>query len=139
MKNLTLSLDDCDDDFSLIGISTSLKGYKLCWEINNLLNFNLIRYDDIELIKKDMSIHFAVYKYEIEEDFTSFYLISNNNKNINLLPERKEADFLLMIKEPISNDEINSYIKKLRNINNIQIAFNIIPETLKSRNNLIIE
>ena len=34
-------------DFELLGVRTSLKGYKLAWEINKILRMNLIKHENL--------------------------------------------------------------------------------------------
>ncbi|MCB0381697.1 MAG: IPExxxVDY family protein, partial [Flavobacteriales bacterium] len=50
MSKIILSLEE-DYDFALLGISCHTKDYRLCWELNKVLNFDLVRSTDLEINK----------------------------------------------------------------------------------------
>ena len=56
MSKLSLNFEE-DYSFLLIGISCHAKDYRLCWELNKLLNFDFARADDLEINSKKKEIN----------------------------------------------------------------------------------
>ena len=59
-------IDGIDFNFHVWGINSPLVDYRLCWLLNNILEWNFERVNDIEIhSEKDNSIiYFNAYKYE---------------------------------------------------------------------------
>ncbi len=126
-------------DFILIGISCHEKEYRLSWALNQSLHFELERRKDmqIELKKQSEPLSYPFFEYDDVENYRKYYLISNKCTGGMLLPEQKQADFLLMIKGTIRPPEKISIIKAIKEIQLVLTAFEINPEQLKSRENLL--
>ena len=136
MTRYTLQLEE-DYDFILIGIACHAKNYRLCWVLNNAFNLKLEKEEqDLELVKGEETLRYPVYQFTNEDTHTSYTLISNRSKNNYFIPEQKQADFLLMIRNNFDED-IPEMIHKLRNIDMVLMAFEIDVERLKSRQNLL--
>ena len=136
MSKVLLTIDD-DYDFGLIGISCHAKDYRICWEINKVLNTNLVRSDDYEINKKgEISIH-SFYEYYDEANQVELYLIANKGGKGSLIPEQKTTDFFLLLKGNISDNQMNHLINKINNLRLVIAAFLINPENLKSKQNLL--
>ncbi len=134
-----LVLDDFYDfDFVLVGIACHSKDYKIAWAINKALEWDFEREEDLLLTSKDIESHFAFYNYDESEDFRSYHLISNRSKNGYLVPERKEIDYFLELKGEFDSDQIDNIIAKVKGINIVLMSFEIDPQELKSKNNLLI-
>ncbi|MFN3917514.1 MAG: IPExxxVDY family protein [Flavobacteriales bacterium] len=137
MKHLLV--EDYDYDFKLYGISCHSKDYRLCWGINNTLGLKLEKGEiEIELItrKSDVKSTHAVFSCFCEELQNQYYLLVNRTPNGLLIPEKPQADYLLMIKESyeLNPDEI---LNKMKSIPFVLTAFSIEVESLKSKKNLI--
>ncbi len=95
MKKTKLIIE-CEYHFDLIGVSSSVKLYKLAWALNNQLSIRLIKTDDYELEMKGGRIAtFCNYNYEVEE--SSFYLFRNKSMEVEgayLLPELSHFDYI---------------------------------------------
>ena len=130
---------EIDLDFVLIAVTTSLKDYRICYYINKCLNFNFTRIDDLSL---DTHVNgtpmlFSLYHYVWESTETDFYFIGNKGSDGYLVPEMREADFFIMIKTYIDDDDLESMISALNKIPEIVAAVKIDPKKIKSRENLL--
>lgn len=128
---------DYDYDISVIGISSSLRDYRLCWYINNNLPLKFHRVDD-HLISNEFgeeSYH-SCFKYNLENTETTLYLLSNKSGSSYILPEIKESDFLLISTESLLDDDLKDLLFMLNKLDPIQTAYSIDPYTLKSKDNL---
>lgn len=136
MSKLVLTIEE-DYDFSLIGISCHTKDYRLCWELNKILHIDLIRTADYEINKKSEKSSFSFYEFIDDANYLEYFLISNRGKNGFLIPEQKKVDFLLMIRGSISESQTKDFIGKINSLSLVLTSFNIDPNQLKSKQNLI--
>ncbi len=120
-------------DFTLIGISCHSKDYRLCWELNKTLNIELERTTDYQLEKAS----FSFYEYIDEDNFLEHYFIANRGDNGFLIPEQKTVDFLLITKGNVSDSLTDDFTCKINAISVVLTSFNIDPNKLKSKQNLL--
>lgn len=135
MSKIILSIEE-DYDFALLGISCHTKDYRLCWELNKVLNFDLIRAIDLEINKTTID-KYSFYEYIDEEHYLEYYLISNRSITGYLIPEQKKVDFFFMIKGNISDYLIDDILSKTNAISSVLTSFKIDPNQLKSKQNLL--
>ncbi len=130
---------EIDLDFVLIAVTTSLKDYRICYLINKYLNFNFIKTDDlaVDIYPGAPSVHFSLFTYNWEASETDFYFIGNKGSDGYLVPEIKSADYFLMIRNYIDDDDLESLIMNLNKIPEIVAAVKIDPKKIKSRENLL--
>ena len=131
--------DDFEYDFSLYGISSHEKDYRVCWAVNKALDLSLTKQNDkIEVFHKRQNRYshhsiFSEFDFEKEEEV---HLISNRTKSGYLIPEQKHADYLLMVKGDAIVDK-TEIVQKLRQIHFILMCFEIEVSLLKSKDNLM--
>jgi hypothetical protein len=130
---------EIDLDFVLIAVTTSLKDYRICYYINKCLNFNFTRIADLKLDAnvKGAPWLFSLYHYHWESTETDFYFIGNKGSDGYLVPEMREADYFLMIKNYIDDTDLEHIISALNKIPDIVAAVKIDPKKIKSRENLL--
>ena len=136
MSKIVLSLEE-DYDFVLIGISCHTKDYRLCWELNKILAVDLTRAENLEISKKNIVSSFSFYEFIDDANYIEYYLISNRGNSGYLVPEQKTMDFFLMIKGNISNNHTKDCIAKINSLSLVLTSFNVNPNQLKSKQNLL--
>jgi hypothetical protein len=127
-------------DFELLGVRTSLKGYKLAWHLNGTLKTSLVK-------QKDLIIHFkkgqtAAYDhYSFKTPLNELNLFRNKpaeseNSSPELVPEFPHFDFILMTQseENLSGNRLQEY---LRGIPSVELVTLIPLTALKSKDNFI--
>jgi thioredoxin-related protein len=67
----------------------------------------------------------------------TFYFIGNKGSDGYLVPEMREADYFIMIKNYIDDDDLENMISALNKIPEIVAAVKIDPKKIKSRENLL--
>ena len=130
---------DHELDASVIGVVTTLKDYKLAWNINQVFKINLVKQPSlqIEFIKgNDLSIVNFLFKTE----FQQFRLIKNRSSDLNsgfLIPELSNFDFFLMLS--IADKEMihEAVLEKLHSIKGMEYIQQIDVDKLKSKDNFI--
>lgn len=129
-------------DFSLIGLISSHKEYKLAWYINEALDIKLIKEKDIELeFVKGENLVISNYFYETEHS----YIRILKNKSMNdygdrpayLVPELNNFDYLILIQGYEDTITLQELKNKISEIPKIQFVQTFPIENLKSRENLI--
>ena len=131
---------EIDLDFVLIAITTSLKDYRICHHINKHLNFNFLKMADLEVDLLQGSggpVFFSLYEYHWEASETDFYFIANKGSDGYLVPEMRKADYFLMVKNYIDNEDLDKLVTALNRIPEIVAAVKIDPKKIKSRENLL--
>ena len=156
-----LSLDEFDEiDYELIAIHTSLEDFRLAYFINQQLPIILSRSnDEIGVTTKEGEAMFAKFGFEDVSKDINWTLIQNKNEiivrkksddpnlfldenveinnKVYLLPELKKVDFLLKIENNFSTYNLEEIIQKLNNIDWISTVYEVDPDSIKSKNNLI--
>jgi hypothetical protein len=156
-----LSLDEFDEvDYELIAIHTSLEDFRLAYFINQQLPIILSRSnDEIGVKTKDGEAMFAKFSFEDVSKDINWTLIQNKNEiivkkksleqnlfldenveinnKVYLLPELKKVDYFLKIENNCNTYKVDGIIQKLNNIDWISTVYDVNPETIKSKNNLI--
>ena len=127
---------DCahDYEFVVLAINSHIKGYKLCWNINNQLGFNF-EMTDAHIISEDLE--FTRYS-AINKKNAKFDILSNRSKKGFLIPSQKSVNYFLVIKNENWNEIKESFLSKLRAINEILLVFELDLEKIKNSNRFII-
>jgi hypothetical protein len=133
----TLSLEP-ELDFELIGISCHQTDYRVCWALNVQLGIQMTKAKEPFMVsgKKGVvsSIH-SLYEWEDEQNFSSYHLIKNKDKNKFLIPEQSQLDYFFVIKGGMN--EIDDLVTQIKEISGILTAVSIDPFDLKSSEHLI--
>lgn len=133
---LKLSLDL---DFILIAITASLKDYVLCHKINTRLGFDFERIEEHEVyFNVDQApLSFSKYYFYVEQGENEYFIVSNRNSDGFLIPEMNKVDYFLIIHQFLDKDDLNYILSGLNKLSDIQVAAQIDPYKLKSKENLI--
>ena len=132
---------DYDYDFYLLALVSPIKDYRLCWVLNRSCDLDLKKQGDLEISsqKNKKLVYFSVFEYEDEINQAYYNVISNKLMGEWLIPELKEADFFIMVRGNTSVKERERLLEKIRIDPEIQMAFEVDPTKLKSRQNLLLE
>ncbi len=99
------------------GISCTEPDYKLCWLLNNTLNTDLTKSDDIVISNKDnTNDSFLLYKYIYDDIDLQLFLISNKNEGRILLDKLKNIDYIFVMKGIDADSQIFSKLKTIESI-----------------------
>ena len=151
-----------DFDFVLIGISSHEKDYRLCWALNNALEIELTKTESLEIKdkKQDTPSFFSLFKYENEDEFKEYFILSNLSENKQfvsredtlfnksvkgpqstengiLIPEHKQLNYFFIIRGEASDRDVDTILKKIKKIDMILTAVRIDVAELKSKANLV--
>jgi hypothetical protein len=139
MAKTVLKLTDDDEfDFLLLGIVCQQKDYRLCHELNRQLELNLKRDSDFEIrnTKRMKTSSFPFFQYS-NKDGDVYYIFSNKGKDDFLVPEHRNVDYLLMIKENFKRIDEQELADEIKKIPIVLGAYPLEVQKLKSKGNLI--
>ncbi|NQV01037.1 MAG: IPExxxVDY family protein [Bacteroidia bacterium] len=125
--------------YTLLGLSTQLKDYRLSFLLNKLPGFRFTRFEDLTVNLPDAEepVPFSLYTCYDEEGFNTYTLLSNRSGNYFLIPALRQTDYLLMIEGPFKKQQKETLIKALRTIPNMLLAAEINPSLIKQYESLI--
>ena len=161
MAVLKLHLEEFDEvDYELIAIHSSLDDFRLAYFINQKLPIVLSRNKDgVAVTVKEGDAFFSKYSFEEENIERIWSLIQNKNdvyltqkntkqnlflnstdvisRKVFLISEHKKVDFFLKIENNCSELPVEKIVDQLKQIERISAVYSLIPENIKSKNNLI--
>jgi hypothetical protein len=136
-KKQTLLLE-YDYDFRLFGIVSQVKDYRLCYALNEALQVDLRRSENLDIIssKQKEKLEFSLYLHQYNEE-KQMYVISNKASRSFLIPEQSQVDYFLMLKGGYHDNELADISDRIRNIRIVLGIYPISVETLRSKENFI--
>lgn len=89
-----------DKDYTLIGIVSHQRDYRLIWSINEKMKLHLVKMDDLKIFqdKKNEFNSFSFFYYDDPNTFKTYFFISNMGEKGPLFTEHKQTNFFLLIK-----------------------------------------
>jgi len=127
-------------DFELIGLTTPAKGYKLAWDINQLLGIHLVKQSDLVVgFKNEIEKSFSYYAHETQLNRYKLFKnkpLDNDPGKYFLIPEFPHFDFIILVQTEEMPTELN-LITLIKTISSIQLAAKIPLEGLKSKSNFV--
>jgi len=155
MQIHSIELNDfSDDNYTLIGIHSTLEEYKLAYLLNQKLNtrFVLANYS-LDFQNKNNNAIFSIYEFINTKFSQSWFLISNKYSNnldeistglfqsneitTYLIPEKRRVDFFLKLEGDFNYDYITKKIEEINSVNQVITSYEIDINTLKSKDFLI--
>lgn len=117
----------------LIGISSHENDYRLVWAVNNQLNIQFVRIDNLIIHNQKLKtdLEFSRFAFDDENRYLKYELISNRCPDGFLFPEIKNFDFLVQITGEIKDDELKELVKKLKAVEIISAVFVLQTAKLK--------
>ena len=138
MKKSKLVID-YEFDFGLWGITTAARGYKLAWEINQLLGIRLVKQPDLVVgFKNNEEKSFSFYAYETP--LNRLKLFKNRPSELDagkyfLIPEFPHFDFIILA--AMEEQHTHELVHQIRSIPAVELVAPIPLDGLKSKSNFI--
>ena len=140
MKKAKLQIEPAFD-FELLGIVSPIREYRMAWLVNQELELNLVKADDLELEFLNAE------KLEIAQYFLSLphgFIQLLKNKALNsaqqpayLVPELKNLDYFLLVQDETEQLDLSNFMEKLSRNPLVQSIVRIDISKLKSKENLL--
>jgi hypothetical protein len=127
-------------NLDLLGLVSSVKEYKLAWSLNQNLGLKLAKSEDLAInFVEDRSM--IISNFIFTTTHCTFRLLKNralsDHSDEYLLPELKNIDYFLLIKNESDTFELDTYVNRLAEIATVQSFTLINVENLENKENLI--
>lgn len=135
-----LKLDiELGSEIHMIAITCPRKDFWLAKHLNDLLQFDLRRMDDLPYFHPSIKeiLNYVLFYYPDETTGTTCFLIGNYNPDGKLFPEYRAADFFLIINGYIAMDTYEKNVSEIKGVKGIQTAFNLDKHKPKDLKNFI--
>jgi hypothetical protein len=153
-----------DYDFTLIGISSHEKDYRICWALNQKLGLRLAKQESLEIKdkKEQTPSFFSFFSFTDEDAFMEYSVIANFSEsksmvltentlfqnddssrsrhkgdNNLLIPEHKQMNYFFVLRGELDPEEVEELVREIREIDIVLTAIRIDVKGLKSKQNLI--
>ena len=140
MKKAKLQIEPAFD-FELLGIVSPIREYRMAWLVNQELELNLVKVDDLELeFLNSEKLEIAQYFLSLPHGFIQLL----KNKALNsaqqlayLVPELKNLDYFLLVQDETEQMDLSNFMEKLSRNPLVQSIVRIDISKLKSKENLL--
>ena len=161
MAVLKLHLDEFDEvDYELIAIHSSIEDFRLAYFINQKLPIVLSKSkDEVGVMVKEGEAFFSNFTFVDHKNDILWSLIQNKNdiilhqkstgqnlflntnmetlRKVHLISDLKKVDYFLKIENNNNTFQLEEIVNKLNKIERISAVYAVVPEKIKSKNNLI--
>lgn len=129
-------------NFTLIGLISPVKEYKLAWSINKYLELDLRKEEDILYdYQNGGKMYISNFIYETEYSYVR--LLKNKPSEFSniqkpyLLSELKDYDYFIQFEGEIAEFDESSFREALQRLNEIQYVMHVNVDDLRSKENLL--
>jgi hypothetical protein len=140
MKKAKLQIEPAFD-FELLGIVSPIREYRMAWLVNQELELNLVKADDLELeFLNAERLEIAQYLLSLPHGFIQLLknkAINSTQQAAYLIPELKNLDYFLLVQDETEELDLINFVKKLSRNPLVQSIVRIDITKLKSKENLL--
>lgn len=137
-KKLLLDIEPSDEN-KLIGISSHLKDYRLCFHLNKTLGFQFKKIDDLVLHNdnENNGKKFSLFYFNYIENYVKFFLIENRNKEGVLISEFRQFDYFIFINGALNTEKTSTLVKSIRSCSGVLMVSEININSIKKIQNIL--
>ncbi|HQW04887.1 MAG TPA: IPExxxVDY family protein [Flavobacteriales bacterium] len=137
MAKLKLELEP-DPAVTVIGISSHVNDYRLCWSINRTIGLSMARRrTDIEEGANGVMARYSAYDHTDPTTQERFTLINNHSGDGILLKEHRQTDYFLVVDNELA-ERHPDLLNALRTADFVLTAYTIPYEQLRMGHKLLL-
>ncbi|HPF90402.1 MAG TPA: IPExxxVDY family protein [Flavobacteriales bacterium] len=137
MAKLKLSLEP-DPDVIIIGISSHVNDYRLCWSINRSVGLELTRRrTDIADDANGIRALYSAYDHVDERSLARYTLVNNHSGDGILLREHRQADYFLVVDNELAQQHPD-LLERVRHAEFVLTAYPLSYDQLKAGHKLLL-
>ena len=113
-----------EEDFCLLGVVSDEPDYKLCWRINQSLEMNFEKQEELKLFHRKLEEKqvFSYFYYHDEDALITYRLIKNRSEKGYFLDELKHIDYLIHIQGEISTSRISNFMSSVSSLEPVRMC-----------------
>ncbi|HQV73962.1 MAG: IPExxxVDY family protein [Flavobacteriales bacterium] len=137
MAKLKLDMDP-DPEITVLGISSHVNDYRLCWAVNKALDLSLTRRrKNIEEEIDGVLASYSAYDHVDPETQARYTLINNHSGDGILLREQRQADYFLVVDNELA-EQYPDLVGRVRKAELVLTAFEIPFDDLREGHKLLL-
>ena len=127
-----------DEEYLMIGISSSLKDYQLSYHLNKHFQTDFKKMPDIPFYNKNGEVgQFAFYHFFDDDLRMDYYLFANKSVNALAVTAFPHFEFFVLFKLSSFPIPVDAILKELRSVPNVAAALQIPLSGLKNLDELL--
>jgi len=129
-----------EEDFCLLSVVTDEQDYKLCWLINQALDMNFEKQEELELFHSKLNEDqvFSHFSYHDNEALITFRIIGNRSENGYFLDELKNIDYLIHIQGEINTARIDGFMLSVGALEPVRMCVPSDLSRIKNKERLLL-
>jgi len=129
-----------DEDFCLLGVVADEPDYKLCWMINQALDMDFEKQEDLKLYhrKRNEDQVFSIFSFYDRDALITYRIIRNKSENGYFLDELKNIDYLIHIQGEIHADRISDFMLSVNSLQPVRMCVPSDLSRIKNKERLFI-
>jgi hypothetical protein len=129
-----------EEDFCLLGLVSDDPDYKLCWRINQSLDTNFEKSDDLKLFHRKLNDDqlFSLFEYEDEDAMLNYRIIKNRSDQGFYLDEIKNIDFLVHIQGEVNEESINRFMQAITMLSSVRMCVPVDLTRIRNMERLLL-
>lgn len=127
-----------EEDFCLLGVVTDDPDYKLCWRINQALESNFEKLEDLKLFHRKLNDDqfFSIFSFEDAESMVTYRIIKNRSDSGYFLDELRNIDFLVHIQGEIYEEGIALFMQSLSILSSVRMCVPVDLTRIRNKERL---
>jgi hypothetical protein len=125
------------DDIIIIGISSVENDFVMAWHLNNLLKLNLTKKQNLKFTDQKFSEELSFYYFNQGENGSVYNLLMLNKTVIGITKLPQSTDFILIIRNNLSNLPLDQIKKVIRTIPKVILSYTIDWEKFRGLDSLL--
>lgn len=129
-----------EEDFCLLGVVTDEPDFKLCWLINQTLDMNFEKQDELQLFHRKLGEEqaFSLFAYHDRESLISYRIIRNRADKGYFLDELKNIDYLIHIQGEFSTTRISNFMLSVGKLEPVRMCVPSDLSRIKNKERLFL-
>lgn len=113
-----------EEDFCLLGVVADEPDYKLCWLINQKLDMNFEKQEDLLLYHRKLNEEqvFSCFSFQDPDSLITYRIIRNRSENGYFLDELKHIDYLIHIQGEIQTGKISEFMRAVGSLEPVRMC-----------------
>jgi len=129
-----------EEDFCLLGVVSDEPDYRLCWMINQSLDMNFEKQEDLLLYHRKLNEEqvFSLFSFHDNDSLITYRIIKNRSENAYFLEELKNIDYLIHIQGEISTSRISGFMLSVGALDAVRMCVPSDLSRIKNKERLLL-
>jgi len=129
-----------EEDFCLLSVVTDEPDYKLSWLINQALDMNFEKQEELELFHRKLKEEqvFSYFSYHDDDTMVTYRIIGNRAEKGFFLDELKNIDYLIHIQGEINTSRINGFMLSIGALEQVRMCVPSDLNRIKNKERLLL-